>query len=64
MMANETEKKVSVTLRRSGIGRPKDQKATLICLGLKKLNKTVVLNDTPQTWGMINKVSHLVEVNR
>jgi len=31
-------------------------------MGLTKLNKVMVLKDTPQTWGMIKKVSHLVEV--
>jgi ribosomal protein L30 len=31
-------------------------------MGLTKLHKVVVLKDTPETWGMIKKVSHLVEV--
>lgn len=53
---------VSVTLKRSAIGRPQDQKATLAGLGFKRLNQTVVLKDTPQTRGMIRKVSHLVTV--
>ncbi|HIP36994.1 MAG TPA: 50S ribosomal protein L30 [Crocinitomix sp.] len=47
---------------RSAINRPKDQKATLIALGFKKLNQTVEKDDTPQIMGMIKKVSHLVEI--
>ena len=61
--AKTKESTVSVTLRRSAIGRPKDQKATLVGLGFKRLNQTVVLKDTPQTRGMIKKVSHLVTVD-
>jgi len=53
---------LQVTLKHSSIGRPKDQKATLVGLGLKKLNKTVVLEDTPSIRGMVKKVIHLVEV--
>ena len=46
----------------SPIRRPRDQKATLIGLGLNKMNKTRKLVDTPEIRGMINKVKHLVEV--
>ena len=46
----------------SPIRRPRDQKATLIGLGLNKMNKTRELIDTPEVRGMINKVKHLVEV--
>ncbi|WP_438348985.1 50S ribosomal protein L30 [Paenibacillus sp. FA6] len=54
--------KLQITLVRSLIGRPEDQRATVTTLGLKKLNKTVVHNDNPAIRGMINKVSHLVKV--
>lgn len=54
--------KLKITLVRSYIGRPKDQKATVQALGLKKLNSTVMQEDSPQIRGMINKVSHLVKV--
>ena len=54
---------LTVTLKRSAIGRPKDQKATLVGMGFKRLHQTVVLKDTPETRGMINKVSHLVSVD-
>lgn len=53
--------KIKVTLVRSCIGRPEDQKATVKALGLKKLNSTVIKEDNPQIRGMINKVSHLVK---
>ena len=54
--------KLKVTLIRSGINRPFDQKATIKGLGLTKMHKTVLLNDTPAIRGMIRKVSHLVKV--
>ena len=46
----------------SPIRRPRDQKATLVGLGLNKMNKTRELIDTPEVRGMIRKVKHLVEV--
>ena len=54
--------KVKVTLVKSGIDRPKDQKATIVALGLKKLNSSVEVENTPQIAGMINKVNHLLKV--
>lgn len=54
---------ITVTLRRSSIGRPQDQRATLKGLGLTKLNKTVTLENTPAVRGMIKKVIHLLEIN-
>jgi len=55
---------VQITLVRSPIGRPSKQRKVLQGMGLTKMNKTVALKDSPETWGMINKVSHLVEVVR
>ncbi|HDX9577401.1 50S ribosomal protein L30 [Bacillus sp. NPDC077411] len=55
-------KKLEITLTRSVIGRPQDQRATVEALGLKKLNSTVVKEETPAIRGMINKVSHLITV--
>jgi large subunit ribosomal protein L30 len=46
----------------SAIGRPADQEATLIGLGLNKRHRRRVLEDTPAIRGMINKVKHLVRV--
>jgi large subunit ribosomal protein L30 len=51
-----------VTLLKSGIGRNKKIRETLKGLGLTRLHKTVVLNNTPAIRGMINKVSFMVKV--
>ena len=56
------KKTIKVTQIASPIGKPKDQRATLIGLGLNKMNRTSVLEDTPSVRGMIRKVSHLVKV--
>lgn len=55
-------KKIEITLKRSVIGRTEAQKATVQTLGLKKIQQSVVREDTPVVRGMINKVSHLVDV--
>ena len=52
-----------VTQKKSPIGRQADQKKTLIGLGLNKIGRRKILNDTPSIRGMINKVKHLVEVS-
>jgi len=57
-----SKKTIKVTQIASPIGKPKDQRATLIGLGLNKMNRTAVLEDTPSIRGMIKKVSHLVKV--
>jgi large subunit ribosomal protein L30 len=57
------KKTVKVTQTGSPIGRPRDQRATLIGLGLNKMHKTRELEDTPAVRGMINKVGHLVRVD-
>jgi large subunit ribosomal protein L30 len=54
--------KLKVTLIKSGINRPADQKLTIRGLGLTKMNKSVILNDTAAIRGMIRKVAHLVQV--
>ena len=54
--------KVKVTLTRSLIGRPEDQRATVKALGLKKTNSVVMQEATPAIKGMIRKVEHLVTV--
>ncbi len=55
-------KTVKITQTGSPIGRPKDQRATLVGLKLNKMNRTSELEDTPAVRGMIDKVSHLVRV--
>jgi large subunit ribosomal protein L30 len=54
--------RVKVTLVKSTIGFGKKQAAVVQGLGLRRLNHTVELVDTPATRGMIQKVRHLVEV--
>ena len=51
-----------VTLVRSQIGKPANQKAVLNGMGLTRRYKTVILQDTPEIRGMIRKVSHLLKV--
>jgi large subunit ribosomal protein L30 len=54
--------KLKITLTRSVIGRPEDQRATVKALGLGKTNSSVVQEDTPAIKGMVRKVEHLVTV--
>jgi large subunit ribosomal protein L30 len=53
---------ITFTLVKSGIGSTEKINATLIGLGLTKMNKTVTRKDTPEIRGMLNKVSHLVRM--
>jgi len=46
----------------SPIRRPAKQRATLVGLGLNKMHRTRELEDTPAVRGMINKISHMVEI--
>ena len=48
---------------RSAIGRKYDQKKTLVALGVTRVGKKVIHNDTPQIRGMIKKIEHLLEVS-
>jgi large subunit ribosomal protein L30 len=54
--------KLQITLTRSLIGRPQDQRETVKALGLRKVNHTVEQQDNPAIRGMIKKVAHLVSV--
>lgn len=54
--------KLRITWTKSGIGFPKDQKATIEALGLRRLNASVIHDDNPSVRGMIYKVRHLVKV--
>lgn len=56
------KKTIKVTQIASPIGKPKDQRDTLIGLGLNKMHKVSELEDTPSVRGMIKKVQHLVRV--
>ena len=53
---------LKITLKRSLIGRPKEQRATVKALGLKKTNSSVIQEDNPVIRGMIRKVEHLIAV--
>lgn len=57
------DKQVKVTLVRSTIGTKQDHRDTVRGLGLRRLNSSKVLKDTPQVRGMINKVDYLVTVS-
>ncbi|QPC84816.1 50S ribosomal protein L30 [Phototrophicus methaneseepsis] len=61
-MAEQTANKLKVTLVKSAIGYDQKQKKTVAALGLRKLNTSVVVTDTPVMRGMIAKVGHLVTV--
>lgn len=56
--------KIQIKQVKSRIGRPERQKRTLDALGLHKLNRTVVHEDTPAVMGMVNAVRHLVQVTK
>ena len=62
MTVKKVTKKIKVTQVRSPIGRQKYQRATLIGLGLNKLHRFKVLEDTPSVRGMVNSVQHLILV--
>ena len=56
--------KLKITQIKSAIRRPEDQKRTLSALGLKKLNKSRVIQESPTVSGMIRKVEHLLKVEK
>ncbi|CAH2030598.1 50S ribosomal protein L30 [Trichlorobacter ammonificans] len=53
---------IDITLVKSTIGASKKQRAVVRGLGLRKLQQTVTLNDSPEVRGMVNKVDHMVKV--
>lgn len=61
-MADEATKRVRITQVVSPIGRRSDQRATLIALGLNKLRRSRIVEDTPSARGRIDKVRHLLRV--
>jgi large subunit ribosomal protein L30 len=63
-MANKKSsgKQITIKLIRSPIGYTERQKKTVLALGLKRLNQSVSRADTPAVRGMVNAISHLVEV--
>lgn len=61
-MARAKQKQVSVTLVRSTSGRLKSHRACASGLGLRRMHQTVVVTDTPENRGMINKISYMLSV--
>jgi large subunit ribosomal protein L30 len=61
-MSKSKVSKLRITWRKSSIGYSERQKGTIRALGLRKLGNTVEHDDTPVIRGMIDKVSHLVDV--
>ena len=53
---------IKVTLVKSIIGKPQKHRAVVAGLGLRRLNDTVVLSDTPEVRGMISKIRHMLHV--
>ena len=53
---------ITIKLVKSGIGRMKNHKLCIKGLGIKKLNQTVTVLDTPSNRGMINKISDMLEI--
>ena len=54
---------LKITLTKSPIGYKPKAKLTVAALGLRKLNHSVVMSDTPQIRGMINKINYLISVS-
>ena len=54
--------KLTIKLTRSKIGKNEKQRRTIEALGLRKIGQTVEHEDTPQIRGMIDKVSHMIEI--
>ena len=54
--------KIKIVQVHSPIGRKSDQRKTLVGLGLNKINRTSLLEDTPSVRGMVSKVKHLVKI--
>jgi len=53
-----------ITQIKSGIGRPERQKRTLLALGITRMNRPIVVEGSPQIMGMINKMQHLIKVEK
>jgi large subunit ribosomal protein L30 len=61
-MAKKATKTITVEQIGSPIRRPKEQRATLVGLGLNKLRRTVEVEGTPEVLGQVRKVAHLLSV--
>ncbi|MXS82661.1 50S ribosomal protein L30 [Nitrosomonas oligotropha] len=61
MVNSQIEKTIKITLIKSLIGTKESHKATARGLGLRKLNSSSILKDTPEVRGMIDKINYLVK---
>jgi large subunit ribosomal protein L30 len=61
-VADKTSKKLSVTLIKSKHGRLANHKACVAGLGLRRINQTVEVIDTPENRGMVNRIHYLLKV--
>lgn len=61
MVNSKNEKTIKITLIKSLIGTKESHKATVRGLGLRKLNSSSILKDTPEIRGMIDKINYLVK---
>jgi large subunit ribosomal protein L30 len=62
--AKMQESLLRITLTKSPIGYPEEQKRTVEALGLRRMNQTVEQEDTPAIRGMVTKIEHLVTVEK
>lgn len=53
---------IKITQKKSLIGRKEDHRRTIKALGLRRINHSVIHEDSPQVWGMIHQVRYLVDV--
>ena len=56
--------KIKITLVKSLTGRLKAHQACARGLGIKKIHKTIEINDTPENRGMINKINYLLKIEK
>lgn len=63
-MANKKSDKLRITLVKSPIGYNQRQRGTVRALGLRRVNQTVEREDSPVVRGMLDKISHLVRVEK
>ncbi|MEC8739125.1 MAG: 50S ribosomal protein L30 [Bacteroidota bacterium] len=56
--------KLRITKIKSVINRPENQKRTMVALGLHKMNQSKEIEDTPMVKGMIQKVEHLLKIEK
>jgi large subunit ribosomal protein L30 len=61
-LGDPTQSTLKIKQVRSSIGYPKNQGATLKCLGLTKIGQVVECSDTPTTHGMLRTVQHLIQI--